>query len=553
MAFGFETLLGQMSPSGGAAAATATAPGKRPTTAALAPRTGANTDDTRRDGVGLATGEARTKDEHTKELMLLAARARNLRSQDRAPAEQCPAIAELISAAVAPTEALARLAAAEEEATGKARAQLDDAFFFAKQEAEDTLARRAADATPKNDAAAIRALDLLADVAHGFAAAAGSDPRAALPLGALGSLGVAAEPLGWHAPTSLQTAIAGRLERAPCGTEGRAEHPDQCPWSPVEREHYVAGMHLRLMLLLTSLETACAAESKVLSAAIQRDAKMAEAIADMVLDLLLSVAPKAVKSTAEVAVAKGVAEAGKEAAKKAKTMKDVLVSLRDDITDTLTKKYTGILKKKVTDAVAKGDDDPRQDTVTVIDQLPSLFQGALARIDDEAMSDDEVLSLYLAAENSQARVAAGVKRIVDAYRKNIEPLGQTRIAPGLPTGTRTTTISARLHPPAGGAPRLAMVKHTSDLDPKARKREAAPIVGLAEVAHGMHVISDETNAEVHERGADDGERYEFVHWIDAPAATVGIDIAGMADMDAIDLPMTRVTGLSLGDLAGPAR
>ena len=74
-------------------------------------------------------------------------------------------------------------------------------------------ARRAADATPKNDAAAIRALDLLADVAHGFAAAAGSDPRAALPLGALGSLGVAAEPLGWHAPTSLQTAIAGRLAR----------------------------------------------------------------------------------------------------------------------------------------------------------------------------------------------------------------------------------------------------------------------------------------------------------------------------------------------------
>jgi hypothetical protein len=90
MAFGFETLLGQMSPSGGAAAATATAPGKRPTTAALAPRTGANTDDTRRDGVGLATGEARTKDEHTKELMLLAARARNLRSQDRAPRRAVP-------------------------------------------------------------------------------------------------------------------------------------------------------------------------------------------------------------------------------------------------------------------------------------------------------------------------------------------------------------------------------------------------------------------------------------------------------------------------------
>lgn len=54
-------------------------------------------------------------------------------------------------------------------------------------------------------------------------------------------------------------------------------------------------------------------------------------------------------------------------------------------------------------------------------------------------------------------------------------------------------------------------------------------------------------------GADDGERYEFIRWIDAPDATAGIDIAGIADMDAIDLPMTRVTGISLGDLAGPAR
>lgn len=549
---GFETLLNQMqqpSHGGGAGAA----PGKRATTAGLAPRSGSAVDGHLRSGIGLGVDDAREKDRHNAELERLADNARNLQRGDLPAPEACVKMAALVSAAVPPTEALARIASQDHKTVGQAQAQLDNPFFFARQAAEDTLTQHAADATPKNDAAGIRALDALAEIAHDLAAKAGSDPRAGLPLGALGALSVVAAPLGWQAPSSQKEAVAARLRRTPCGPEGISENPDQCVWTATERGDHLRSMHNRLNGVLNALEKACAAESKALTAAIQRDAKMAEAIADMVLDLLLSVAPKAVKSTAEVAVAKGVAEAGKEAAKKAKTMKDVVIGLRDDIAETLAKKYTSTLKKKVTDAVAKGDDDPRQNTVTVVDELPGLFQDALYKIDDKELADEDIRHLEFAAETSRARVAAGVKRIVAAYRKNIEPLGQTRIAPGLPTGTRTTTISARLHPPAGGAPRLAMVKHTSDLDPKARQREAAPIVGLAEIGHGMHLISDETNAEVHERGADDGERYEFVRWIDAPAATVGIDIAGMADMDAIDLPMTRVTGLALGDLAGPAR
>lgn len=549
---GFETLLGQMqqpSPGGGAGAA----PGKRATTTGLAPRSGSAVEDHLRAGLGLGIDGAREKDRHNAELQRLADNARKLRRGDLPPPEACVKMAALVSAAVPPTEALGRIASREGKALDQAQAQLDSPFFFGRQEAEDTLMQHSADATPKNDAAGMRSLDALAEIAHDLAAKAGSDPRAGLPLGALGSLAVVAAPLGWQAPSSHAEAVAAQLQRTPCGPDGAAENPGRCVWTATERSKHVGEMHRRLGQVLSALDKACAAESKALTAAIQRDAKMAEAIADMVLDLLLSVAPKAVRSTAEVAVAKGVAEAGKAAAKKAKTMKDVVIGLRDDIAETLAKKFTGTLKKKVTDAVAKGDDDPRQDTVTAVEALPEAFQYALYRLDDDALDDEEVRHLEFAAENSPARVAAGVRRIVAAYRKNIEPLGQTRLSPGLPTGTRTTTISARLHPPAGGPPRLAMVKHTTDLDPKARQREAAPIVGLAEVAHEMHAISDETNAEVHERGADDGERYEFVRWIDAPAATAGIDIAGMADIDAIDLPMTRVTGLALGDLAGATR
>lgn len=549
---GFETLLDQIQhPSGNANAGVA--PGKRATTTGLAPRGGAPVDDATRGGLGLAVDGARERSKLNLELHELADAARNLQRGGIPAPEACTSMAALVSAAVPLAQALVRLAGQNEKEIGQARAQLDSPFFFAKQAAADALAEHAADATPKNDAAGLRALDTLAEISHDLAAKAGADPRAGLPLGALGSLAVVAAPLGWQAPTSRAEALAARLQRTPCGVDGVAENPGECSWTEAERTIHVGEMHRRLGEVFVALSQACAAESKALTAAIQRDAKMAEAIADMVLDLLLVVAPKAIKSTAEVAVAKGVAEVGKDAAKKAKTMRDVLIGLRTDIADTLTKKFTGTLKKKVTDAVAKGDDDPRQNTVTVVEELPGLFQDALFKLDDKALSDHDILRLEFAAENSRARVAAGVKRLVAAYRRNLEPLGQTRIAPGIPTGTRTETIAARLHPPAGGPPRLAMVKHTTDLDPMARRREAAPIVGLAEVAHAMHAISDETNAEVHERGADSGERYEFVRWIDAPAATAGIDIAGMADADAIDLPLTRVTGLALDQLAGTAR
>lgn len=550
MGFGFDTFLSLVPPSNGAPSSVA--PGKRTTTTAL-PSRGA-TDQVRRDGAGIAMGGEREKDAHNIALTQLAKKAGNLKEKDLSAPEACLEVAALVAAAVAPAEALARIAA-RGGAPGQTNVQVDDAFFFAQRQegAEEARKQRDADETPKNDASGLRALDTLAEIAHEYSAAAGSDPRAGVPLVALRALGLVAAPLGWQAATTAREAKAARLQRTPCGPDGHAENPDQCSFSETERESHVSELFRRLDSLFKALAAACTAEAKALTAAIQRDAKMAEAIADLALDMLLAVAPKAVKSTAEVMVAKGVAEVGKEAAKKAKTMKDVLIGLRDDIADTLTKKYTSTLKKKVTDAVAKGDDDPRQNTVTVVEELPTLFQAAVARLDVKALTDDELLALEFSAERSAATVATRVKSLVAAYRKNIEPLGQSRIAPGLPTGTRTTTISARLHPPTGGTPRLAMVKHTSDLDPKARQREAAPIVGLAEIGHGMHLISDETNAEVHERGNDDGERYEFVRWIEAPDATSGIDIAGMADSDAIDLPMTRITGLALGDLAGPTR
>lgn len=527
------------------AGATASAAGKRTTTTSIPPRSNA-VDASMRDGLGLGFGRPRDKDPLIATIERLADHAEALGARDLPPGDACAAVAALIMAAVPPAQELARLAATSQATVAQAQAHVDDAFFFAQRAAEHVLTVERAGAAPLNDAAVLRSLDRLAVVAHRVAAAGRADPRATLPLGALGSLGAVTGPLGWTAPRTTQEATAARLVREPCAPDpGDARDPERCTWTRDQRQDHLDELVRRLNALMVDVAAACAEEAETLSAMVERDQRIAEAVAEIVLEALVSFIPGGGKAAGAVgkAAAVGVAaQAGTSATRAA------MAALRSDIGKAIRKALT----RKAAKALASHDDDPRRSTVALIKQLPERFLAAVRAIDFASLDDETIRDLEIRSESTSARVRADLHALIAAYRSQIEPLGATRVSFGLPSPRKTVTRAARIRVNGAASPRLAMVEHSSDLDPQPRHDHGAQLAAGADLAEHLHLISPETDERIHAAADQSGDTYTFIRWLTPPPAADGLDLAALASVDALDLDATQVRDLPLGALLDTA-
>lgn len=528
-------------------------PGARTRSQALPPRTAAE-----RALTGLGAGNPATDRldliEHARALVGLASAAERVLAVTRAGSPvggACDRVAELAAQAaphvVAIGEGLDATAALDQD--NAATAGSLDPFVSgpARNAQADEAERQPWRAHEIGKATA--ALDRFARVGLELARLANKKAdrlRVAEALARLRDLGV---EIGWEHPATLEDATARTLADTACGEDSQDERPDQCDLTGLDREALRREVQGQLLALAERFGQECERHATALKAAIARDQKIAELIAGILVDALLIAMTGGVGS-----VATGAAAAAEAAAVATAEVATVAV----EVTGAAIREFAGkVAQGLVKTALGKGpatlapDEpaaDPRRKTVGFVDGLASTFTAATAALADHLRSlDDHALRILDGAIRSitPGDIRKRLDPLVNAYRDQIEPIGDTSSDRDLWSRRDTVNRAARIR--GAGGSQLALVAYTSDARPDARRGAravAATIAGAMDKHHlgDPSLVADVPSGDFSDAGLQAWvvapyDEIEFIRWIDDP------EMAAIADKEAIDLPAERVHGL----------
>lgn len=283
------------------------------------------------------------------------------------------------------------------------------------------------------DAVLAASLELV-QIADSKSGAAGRGASATALSGEISSLTVSAALLGYDPPHNLAEAT-GRVAVA-CPPGSNREGKRDCDLPETKREGLRNRILVRLDGMLIDFKTACDNEKDALVAVIEKEAKWAEMVTDVLLTALAATGVGAIAGVATAATSKALSRIGD-------AIRDGAKGAAGEVVDASGKASAG---------------DPRQRTVGALDAL----EGAMARAVDEfpvepleRLNDDELNALEGHIQDTGRRMPAAVHRFVTAYRQQVEPL-DTRDY----NDPRNAVVETRAVWIIDGlkAPRLAVVK-----------------------------------------------------------------------------------------------
>jgi len=292
-----------------------------------------------------------------------------------------------------------------------------------------------------------------------------------------------------------------------------------------------------LLKLDTEFQKAIARHTKKLQAAIDRDQKMAEEVAKMVLDALITVVTAGVGKGA----GKAVIVAGDTAAVDFAAVREHAAALAKKVgTDALKSTL------KASRTIANPDDksDRRYKQIGLAEGLGEATSAGIEGISHDIESlDDRALLKLTSALNAVTAAALDEKleTIMAAFASQVQPIGETRYSPDLITVRRHTKKAARIKLPSGKTA-YALVTYSDDVlpeDTKAQRLLGATLRDAGRRIDGGDVM-DAVESKADYAGALEPDiEVEFIRWITNPKGT-NIDFQGMVDGGAVDVPLGKL-------------
>ena len=364
---------------------------------------------------------------------------------------------------------------------------------------------------------------------------------------------LAGAPFGWSLPSSVEESQARERAAEPCasdaanGADATQNNPAQCHMNEQARSSAREDLRDALRRLDNKFQKAIARHTKKLQAAIDRDQKMAEEVAKMVLDALITVVTAGVGKGAS----KAVIVAGDTAAVDFAAVREHAAALAKKIgTDALK----STLKSSRTTVNPNDKSDPRYKQIGLAEGLGEATSAGIEGISHDIDSlDDGALVKLTSALNAVTAAALDEKlaTIMTAFETQVQPIGQTRYSPGLLSVRRHTKKAARIKL-SSGKTAYALVTYTDDVMPKnsqAARQLAAAGRDLARRLDGDDLL-DQVNSDADYANAVQPDiEVEFVEWITNPKGT-NIDFKGMVDGEAIDVPLNKLKGRPFVDPDG---
>lgn len=483
-----------------------------------------------------------------------------------------------VAAAAANHLAMAQAKAATEAARRDGDADSPNPFVAGPAQREQEAEAQRAQANAWRDADVEKHLDAIATAAMAIMRSVGRDGDGTRIANALTLLAMAAAPLGWELPHSVEEGTARDRAHEPCdsdaatGADAVRDNPSQCYMSASDRTAALADLNSGLIRLRANFTAAIQRHTKKLQAAIDRDQKMAEQVANMVLDALITAATAGLGKGASKAAAtagataaeqhapaavgntKKLADYAGEFGKASKGMKDLsglhgaAASVPGELATLARKVATDAVKSTIKNSrtIAAPDDkmDPRYKQVGFAEGLDAATGESLEGLahDLERLDDATLDELTIALrEITPADLDKQLAPIMAAFASQVQPIGDTRYSPDLITVRRHTKKAARIKLPTGKTA-YALVTYSDDVLPEdtqaqrllgATLRDAGRRLDGGDVMDGVNSKADYANA------LQPNIEVEFIRWITNPKGT-NIDFQGMVDGDAIDVPLSKL-------------
>jgi len=487
-------------------------------------------------------------------------------------------ICEVAAAAayhLAMAQAQAETAAAGRDGDAASR----NPFVAGPAQREQEAEAQRAQATAWRDADVEKHLDAIATAAMAIMRSVGRDGEGARIANALSLLSMAAAPMGWALPHSVEEGTARDRAHEPCdsdaatGADAVRDNPAQCYMSANDRTATMAALSGALRTLRANFTAAIQRHTKKLQAAIDRDQKMAEQVANMVLDALITAATAGLGKGASKAAAtagataaelqhapaavgntKKLADYSSDFSKASKGMKDLsglhgaAASVPGELATLARKVATDAVKSTIKNsrAIAAPDDkmDPRYKQVGFAEGLDAATGESLEGLahDLERLDDATLDELTIAVrEITPADLDKQLAPIMAAFASQVQPIGDTRYSPDLITVRRHTKKAARIKLPTGKTA-YALVTYSDDVLPEdtqaqrllgATLRDAGRRLDGGDVMDGVNSKADYANA------LQPNIEVEFIRWITNPKGT-NIDFQGMVDGEAVDVPLSKL-------------
>ena len=479
--------------------------------------------------------------------------------------------------------AVHHLASAQAQAAADAARREADADSWnpfvagpAQREQEDEAQRAQANAW--RDADLEKHLDAIATAAMSIMRRVGRDGEGRRIANALKFLGMAAAPLGWQLPHSVEEGTARDRSHEPCdsdaatGADAVRDNPTQCYMSEPNRTDAERDLTHALTKLRASFTAAIQRHTKKLQAAIDRDQKMAEQVANMVLDALITAATAGLGKGASKAAAnagatsqiehapmaaggtKKLADHSSEFAKASKGTKHLgglhgaVASVPNELATLARKVAMDAVKSTIKNSrtVVAPDDrmDPRYKQVGFAEGLDTATGESLEGLahDLERFDDGTLDELIIAVEGiTAADLDRQLAPIMAAFASQVQPIGDTRYSPDLVTVRRHTKKAARIKL-ATGKTVYALVTYSDDVlpeDVQAQRLLGATLRDAGRRLDGRDVMDSVNSKADYAQALQPNVDVEFIRWITNPKGT-NIDFKGMVDGDAIDVPLSKL-------------
>jgi len=449
-------------------------------------------------------------------------------------------------------------------------------FVAGPAQREQEAEAQRAQATAWRDADVEKHLDAIATAAMAIMRSVGRDGKRIAS--ALKLLAMAAAPLGWELPHSVEEGTARDRAHEPCdsdaatGADAVRDNPTQCYMSESDRAGVERQLGKEVEKLRANFTAAIQRHTKKLQAAIDRDQKMAEQVANMVLDALITAATAGLGKGASKAAAtagataaqqhapaavgntKKLADYSGEFVKASKGMKDLSglhgapASVPGELATLARKVATDAVKSTLKNSrtIAAPDDkmDPRYKQVGFAEGLDAATGESLEGLahDLERLDDATLDELTIALrEITPADLDKQLAPIMAAFASQVQPIGDTRYSPDLVTVRRHTKKAARIKLPTGKTA-YALVTYSDDVLPEdtqaqrllgATLRDAGRRLDGGDVMDGVNSKADYADA------LQPNIEVEFIRWITNPKGT-NIDFQGMVDGDAVDVPLRKL-------------
>ncbi|MBK7070905.1 MAG: hypothetical protein IPH44_01275 [Myxococcales bacterium] len=472
--------------------------------------------------------------------------------------------------------AMAQAQAETEAARRDGDADSPNPFVAGRARREQEAEAQRAQATAWRDADVEKHLDAIATAAMAIMRSVGHDGTRIA--NALKLLAMAAAPLGWELPHSVEDGTARERAHEPCDTDAATgadavrDNPTQCYMSESDRAGVARQMNDALKQLRAHFTAAIQRHTKKLQAAIDRDQKMAEQVANMVLDALITAATAGLGKGASKAAAtagataaeqhapaaigntKKLADYSSEFGKASKGMKDLrglhgaAASVPGELATLARKVATDAVKSTIKNSrtIAASDDkmDPRYKQVGFAEGLEAATGESLEGLahDLERLDDATLDELTIALrEITPADLDKQLAPIMAAFASQVQPIGDTRYSPDLITVRRHTKKAARIKLPTGKTA-YALVTYSDDVlpeDTQAQRLLGATLRDAGRRLDGGDVMDGVTSKADYANALQPNIEVEFIRWITNPKGT-NIDFQGMVDGEAVDVPLSKL-------------